>query len=165
MKKNSGFSLVELMVVIGLVSLLSVAISSMVLTTIAQITRVRNQIRVRQSGDYALGQIQTMLRNSRTIISCDSVANSITIINPDGGTTLFLSEDLGDHVAIASNSGQYLTASDTTVGDTFDLECLPTDDNVNLVKISFTLNRAILSDKAKENANIRYETSIELRNN
>lgn len=161
---KAGFSLVELTIVVGLVALLAVAISSIVLVTIIQTTRVRNQIRTRQVGDYTIGQLQTMIRNAREVVACDSTANALEIGNPDGDTTLFIEETVGLATAIASNSGQYLTTQDTTTNSTFDLECLPSDTTPNLVKVSFDLQKIDGGERATENPAIHYETSVEIRN-
>ena len=161
---KKGYSLIELTIVVGLVALLAVGISSIVLSSIIQASRIRNQIKSRQAGDYALGQIQTLIRNAREISSCDSSNNTLSIINLDGRSTTFLLESVSGNTSIASNSGYYLTPTDVTVTN-FDVSCSPNDITPNVVKLSFDLKRNLLSPKSKENPLIHYETSITLRNN
>lgn len=164
MTYKKGYSLVELTIVVGLVSLLALAISSVVLISVTQSTRVRNQILARQAGDYALTQIQTMVRSARAVITCNSIDDSITILNPDGGLTTFAAEITATSVQIASNSGSYLTPEELTTNSSFDIECLPSDTDVRLVNLSFTLDKTQDTGRELETPPVQFETSIELRN-
>lgn len=159
MVKKAGFSLIELTVVIGLLSLLILAISSSMLMTIISSNRIRNVAKVKQAGNYALGQMQGMIRSAKTITSCDSINNNITILNFDGGTTNFLVE--GNR--IASNSGIYITP-DTMTTNAYVLTCAPSDTDPTLVNVSFNLMDASVTKKAHENPTLHFETSISLRN-
>lgn len=160
-----GYSLIELTIVVGLVALLSVGIASVVLSSIVQSSRIRNQIKSRQAGEYTIGQMQQMIRNARTIASCDSAANNLTIVNLDGDTTTFLAETTGTSTRIASNSGFFLTPEDVTAGSSFNIACSPDDTNPTLVKISFDLKRNLDTPRETENPPVHFETSVSLRNN
>lgn len=160
-----GYSLIELTIVVGLVAILAVAISSIVLVSVIQSTRIRNQIRTRQTGDYALTQMQTMIRNARAVSNCDSVNDSISLVNADGDSTTFATELVGASTHIASNSGTYLTPDDVTVADSFNLDCSPSDTEVELVSISFDLSPTASSGRSLEAPPIHYATSVELKNN
>lgn len=162
---KQGYSLVELTIVVGLVAILAVAISSIVLMSVAQSTRIRTQIRTRQAGDYAMTQIQTMVRNARTITSCDSAGDTVTILNPDGRTTTFAAELGGDTTHIASNSATYLTPEDVTVGNSLSIECEPDDTDPKLISISFDLDKTDDTGRDLETPPIHFETAIEVRNN
>ncbi len=121
-KPKKGYSLIELTIVVGLLSILSITISAIVLTTISSSSRIRNKVRVRQIGDYAVGQIETMIRNAREVLSCDSNNNLLILSNNDSNQTQIYLE--GDQ--IASNSGVALTPDDITITN-YDLTCLPSD--------------------------------------
>lgn len=159
---RSGFSLIELTVVIGLLSLLTLAISTIMLTSILSSNRVRNVTKVKQAGNYALDQMQGLLRNAKSVPLCDSQNASISLTSPDGGTTLLASESDGTYTRIASGSGIYLTPADTQV-TSFSLVCEPSDADPSLVKFSFDL-RSTLSTKTTENPLLHFETSVNLRN-
>lgn len=165
MSYKSGYSLVELTIVVGLVAMLALAISSVVLISVTQSTRVRNQILTRQAGDYAVTQIQTMIRNARSVTACNSLGNTITILNPDGGSTNFYAQISADSVQIASNSGSALTPPELTVNSSFNIDCSPSDTDVRLVNLSFDLDRTQETGRDLETPPLHYETSIELRNN
>ncbi len=157
-----GFSIIELTVVIGLMSLLTLAISTIMLTSVVSSNRVRTTTKVKQAGNYVIDQLQGLLRNAKGIPLCDSSSASITLTNPDGGTTVIASESDGTSTRIASNSGIYLTPSDTQTSS-FNLVCEPTDSYPSLVKFSFDL-QSTLTTKATENPLLHFETSVNLRN-
>lgn len=153
-----GFSLIELIVVIGLLALLMLAISSTMLMSIVSSNRIKTTTQVKQAGNYAIGQIQTMLRNAKSIKICNSSSNTITIVNPGGGETQILLSSS----RIASNSGTYLTPENTATS-LFSLNCDPSDSEPALVKISFDLANT-LTPVSIQNPSLHFETSINLRN-
>ncbi len=163
MVKKIGFSLIELIVVIGLLSLLTLAISSIMLTSVMTSNRIRTTTKVKQSGNYAIGQLQGMIRNAKIVTGCDGANNSITIVNPDGGTTILLAEIDDDGVnRIASNSGTYLTPSSISTSS-WSLTCEPSDTEPTLVKLSFDLQDTQVS-RNTQNPLLHFETSANLRN-
>jgi type II secretory pathway pseudopilin PulG len=163
MEMKKGTSLIELVVVIGLISLLALAMSAIMLTTIVSSNRVRRLTQIKQAGDIALTQIQTLLRNSRSIETCDSTLNQITTVNPDGNTTeIFLQTDASSD-RIASNSGIYITPDHLTVNN-FDITCEPDELNPVLFTISFDLTHTNTSGNDQENSTLHFETSTGIRN-
>lgn len=158
MEMKKGTSIIELVVVIGLISLLALAMSAIMLTTIVSSNRVRRLTQIKQAGDYALGQIQTLIRNARSIESCDPDTDTLTTINPDGGLT----EISLTNARIASNSGIYLT-QDTLTASAFSITCEPITEPV-LFQISFDLSQGSDSGNARENATLHFETTTTLRN-
>lgn len=158
MELKKGTSLIELIVVIGLVSLLALALSAIMLTTITSNNRVRRLTQLKQVGGSALNQIQTLIRNAQYIESCDNDNSLLTTINPDGHST-----DLAlESGRIASNSGTYLTPPTLTVTD-FTLTCDdPTEPK--LIYTRFTLTHAIDTGSDRENTSYTFETTTSLRN-
>lgn len=157
-----GFSLIELIVVIGLLSLLMLAISSTMLMTIVSSNRIRTSAKVKQAGNYAIGQMQSLLRSAKTVISCTS-PESIVFINYDGGQTELLAQaDANNLTRIASNSGTYLTPDNLSTTN-FSLTCEPSDADPSLVKISFDLEDTVAT-RELENPLLHFETSVSLRN-
>lgn len=157
-----AFSLIELTVVIGLISLLTLAISASLLANLMASNRLRNTTTIKQAGNYVLDQFQTLLRNAKTIDSCDSSVNTISITNLDGYTTSLTTEPIGTNTAIASNSGVLLTPSSLNVSN-FSLTCYPTNTAPQLVSISFDLaNPSIVH--SRESRTLHFETSVNLRN-
>lgn len=175
MVTKKGFSLIELTVVIGLLGLLILAISSTLLMSIISSNRIRTITRIKQAGNYATGQIQSMLRSAKSISSCVSTLNSdtpsITVINRDGGETLIINElidELNTNIRyqIASKSGSisntYLTPTDVSVS-AFSLICEPNDIKPTLIHLAFDL-QDVISSETTTNPTLHFETSINLRN-
>lgn len=163
MALKQGFSLIELIVVIGLLSLLMLAISSTMLMSIISSNRIRTTSTVKNAGNFALTQLQGMIRNSKSIITCDSDNSTISYVNPDGGTTSIMAETVDSFGKIASNSGVYITPGNVSV-TSFSLSCEPDDSNPSLVKISFDMQDVISTKRPTENPILHFETSVNIRN-
>lgn len=164
MAVKRGFSIIELTVVIGLISLLALAMSAIMLSTIVSSNRIRRNTKIKQAGDYAAGQLQSLIRNSRGIISCDSNLGTSITENPDGGTTeILLERDTSGVDRIASGSGVYLTPADLKITN-YSLTCSPDDSAPKLVNISFDLASLVTSTKAIENSTLHFQVTAELRN-
>lgn len=156
MELKRGFSLIELTVVIGLLSLLTLAITSALLMSVVSSNRIRTVTRVKQAGNYALDQIQGLVRNSKKVVLC--VPNtSVAFINPDGGTTTISST-----TQIASNSGVFLTPSNLTVSN-FALSCTPNNTAPALISVAFDLHNPE-NTSLRESPTLHFETAINLRN-
>jgi prepilin-type N-terminal cleavage/methylation domain-containing protein len=174
MEMKRGFSLVELIIVMALISLLALAMSSVMLTTIANSNRVRTLTKIKQAGDYTINQFQSLVRNARTISVCDSTNQLITLESPDGAsTTIQLANDNSVSPSvdrIASNSALYLTPQDLKV-TSYTLSCQPGDmpaaygqPETSLVKLSFDLQSSAANLRTQENPTLHFETAAELRN-
>ena len=160
MVKKTGFSLIELTVVIGLLTLLMLAISGVMLMSIISSNRIRSATKTKQAGSYVINQMQTMIRNARSIESC-TAPSTMVINNIDGKSTTFLPESNGSYTRIASNSGTYLTP-DYIDAQNLSITCSPAT-NPNLVELSFDL-QSTRAARATENPLLHFETSITLRN-
>jgi prepilin-type N-terminal cleavage/methylation domain-containing protein len=165
MVKKSGFSLMELTIVIGLISLLILAISSTMLMSVVTSNRIRTATKTKQAGNYAIEQIQSFVRNAKSVKICDSANNTLTLINQDGGTTQYFL----DSGRIASGPGEYLTPATTTT-TLFNLDCAPSDtnatsnaDSTTLINLSFSLQDT-LTTTSLQNPVLDFNTSINIRN-
>ena len=158
-----GFSIIELIIVVGLIAILMLAISSSMLMSIISSTRIRTATKTKQAGNYALDQIQTLIRNSKDIVGCNS--DVITVINQDGTDSII------SLVGSRLSAGQdvFLTPVGTTTTTTSLFTCLPSDtteaaeNKTNLIKVSFNLQDSI-SSRPTDNPLLHFETSINLRN-
>lgn len=156
---KQGFSLIELIVVVGLTSLLLLSISSMLLLTMTSVERSRISTNTKQVGNDALDSISQKIRNAKSITLCDSTNNVVTLTNLNGNTTSLF---LDTNARIASNSGSYLT-SENTQTDNFIIDCLPSSADPTLIKISFDL-KSTSQTRSSSNPSLHFETSIALRN-
>lgn len=160
---KKGFSIIELIIVVGLLAILMLAISSSMLMSVISSNRIRTATKTKQAGNYALDQIQGLIRNSKDISVCNQ--DSVTVTNQDGTTaTIEL-----DGTRLISNLDVFLTPEGTTTSTSALFTCLPTDtdatteNKTNLIKISFDM-RDSADSRATENPTLHFETSINLRN-
>jgi type II secretory pathway pseudopilin PulG len=155
---TKGFSLVELIVIVGLTSILAIVITSVSMANLLSSARVRNLVKARQAGDTAINQLQTNIRNARTIISCDSTSETLNIENTDGTTTTYSLQS--GHIATNDDA---LTPTDQTV-TLFDITCSPDDITPTLVTIKFSITNSQTSARVGETPILPYETTIQIRN-
>jgi len=159
----SGYSLMELTVVVGLVSILGVGISSAVLMSIITTSRTRGLSHIRATGEYSMSQMKQLIRNSKLITTCDSVNESLTLLNQDGGSTSLGTETVDDVTYIASNSGNFLTPADINI-EALDITCSPSDTDPQLIQVQFDATLARDTLRKVEKPTIHFETSIQVRN-
>jgi len=157
-KTKSGFSLIELLVVVGLTSILGLAISAVLLTSLTNSARIRAQSKIKAAGDYTITQIQSLVRNSREVTSCNSTTNTIVLVNQDRETTTLALSG----TAIASNSAT-LTPANQTVSN-FDLNCEPSNTNPRLINLAFDLSLTSANLRLGESPSLHFATSILVRN-
>jgi hypothetical protein len=128
------------------------------LMSLVSSNRIRTITKVKQAGNYAMGQIQNMVRGAKTITTCDSDNESITLINVDGGETqIFLEAE-----RIASNSAYYLIPENLTVSN-FNVTCNPDDIEPHFVDFSYDLQDN-QTQTSVQNPTLHFATSINLRN-
>ncbi len=163
MVTKKGFSLIELIIVIGLIAMLMLAISSSLLMSIISSNRIRKATATKQAGNYALDQMQSLIRNSKDITVCNS--SSVTVTNSDGSDSIIeLKEG-----RLVINTTNYLTPSNVVVNTSALFTCYPVDTTPlsnaksNLIKIVFTLQDSEMS-RSTENPVLHFETSVNLRN-
>lgn len=87
MKNSSGFTLIEVLVVITILSI----IGGVFTLSIVSFTTSRNKSsvlsEVKQNGDYALSLMEQNIRNSAPPLSCNSPSNDRVILKSDTGST------------------------------------------------------------------------------
>lgn len=177
---QSGYTLIELIVVIGIVVILLITSASLFYTTLIGSGKTDSAEAVKQAGQYALGQMTYLLNNSVKLVPnsdgqvCegtdpsvpDSVGmSSIGVQNQDLGITTLDAQLISGMHRIASNSA-FLTPStmDVVAGPTFD--CHQADSSSPpTVQITFTLQKGVAGvDKPRDIVTIPFTTQVELRN-
>jgi prepilin-type N-terminal cleavage/methylation domain-containing protein len=160
MKKNNGFTLIEILVSLGIISFLSIFIAQSFFTTIK--TNIKAEIlkEVKQNGDYALNIISRMVQNAQAITDCS--ADKLTIINPNGESSTFELKGSASPYQIASNSSA-LTSDKVSVSN-FNISCQQIAARDTQVKIGFTLEQAGEVHTNYEKASLNFETTVSMRN-
>lgn len=167
--RQTGFTVLEVMIVLLMSSMLMLAASSVFLTMLTSRARSATDQILKSEGNYALQRMEFLIRNGISLqpnsqsIICDDdpTMTNLVVKSVDGGVTTFsLLPDLNDgsHPKIASNSGTYLTSSAVEVsqGPTFTCNEDVTTGS-RFVTIDFTLS--------KNNRSQRFSTSVNMRNN
>lgn len=179
-----GFTLIEMIVVIGVIGLALPVLFAIFFTILAQQVKIYRLSIVKREGDYVLNVIENIVRNN--VRSLHSIPP--TISNPDNNkvcvtagssynypylqdkTTLgtwsrFLLQ--GDKIASESsvppNASRYLTTDKIKV-TSFVLTCEGKGPYTSpVVNISFTLQYRTNSNRQEDIATLNYQTKVKLR--
>lgn len=176
MKNNSaGFSLLETLIVATLSVMVIMAATSLFLMTMISSSKTNNISVVKSDGDYAIGQMEFLLRNAVTLLPndesdpsspvCQNGMSQIRFRSIDGGeTTLFTETDNGSD-KIASNSGIYLTSDSTILVDPPVFNCTQSPDRgVSTVEVNFTLGKGVEGqDRESELVEQEFRSTVTLR--
>lgn len=171
MKKN-GFTLIEIIVVIGILGIILLMGSNLFFSILRSSTKTRILQLVKQNGDYAISVMGRMIRNARSVSGNGS---SITILNPDGKTTTFNCCGASPNFLIASESGGLscenarLTSSEVKVNNCSIFTVTSGEPGVRpaVVKINFNLSQvsqAEVTPRPEEQASVSFQTTVSLRN-
>lgn len=170
--KPNGYTLIELIVVIGIVVLLLITATGLFYTTLIGGGKTASVEAVKQAGQYALNQMSYLIYNSRKLVennealTCAAGMVSIGIQNQDLQTTIFSAESVSGNVRLASNSGNFLTPDNMTIsaGPTFNCTQVGTGAPPT-IEISFTLQKGIVGvDQSRDIVSIPFSTQVTLRN-
>lgn len=166
MKRSSGFTLIEVLVVFSILAIIFVVASNMFFSILRGTTKTKTMQLVKQNGDYTISLMGRMIRNARSIGTYTST--SLPIVNPDGGTTTFSCSDVDSdgNNEIASNSAS-LISSDVKVvscNNVFTVTEGEPDIRPDTVAIEFDLSQVAVSSRPEEQALVKFKTTISLRN-
>lgn len=170
MKRNrlfahrQGFTLVELMVVVGITITVGVMVANIFAINLRTTAKNRALTEVKQSGDYALSIMERMIRNSEAV-DCPA-GDRLELSNFDGGTTAFFID--ADRIASESAySGLntitgYLTSDELTATDLVFVWTERTG-KPDIVDISFDLAKTGTALGQEFSAAIPFRTTVSTR--
>ena len=166
-KKQKGFTIIEIVVVVGILGVIAAIGTNMFFTVIRGSNKSKNLTTVKQNGEYALSVMERMIRNSSTIITnsdgdiCESGMVKIKIMDSDKQETEF--EFVDDY--IASNSSRMTSDQVKVTSGVFNCDNSTGDFNPKTIVIDFTLDQNISpTSRVEEEASINFKTTIETRN-
>ena len=163
MKNRKGYTLIEMVVVAGIMGIIGVVSVGLFLSTMLGGGKSTALNDVRSNGDYAITQMERMIRSARYIVSgtCETGMTSLRIKNPDGNTTEFSSIE----GYIASNSG-ILTSDDIFLATDGPLifDCVSSDSkSPEVISIRFTLQKGDPDFPNRDYARADFSTSVQIR--
>lgn len=159
MKKKTGFSLIEILIVIFIFSIIGTLSVSAVLMTMKGSKKSDSQVRVRENINYAFSVIERQVRNSESV-TCTASTTVLDYISSDGISSSFSCVDSGADKFIASDSSR-LTSEDVLVSDC-SITCSKTENNPAVIKVR--VNAEDKNSNGSEKGSVTAETEIITRN-
>ena len=170
-RRTAGFTLIELLIVTTLSIMLMLGAAALFTTFLIGNNRTDSNRIIKAEGEYALGQMEFLLRNAVELVpnsfneTCTTGMTEISFKSIDDGTTTLLNEEDQNGVArIASNSANFITSESVELvsGPTFD--CVESPDKIQqYITISFTLQRAAVSFSEDVDVQQTFTTGVNLR--
>lgn len=177
--RESGFTLLELLVSIVIISIVSVLIVQTFFTTVKTNTKAEALRDTKQHGDYALEVITRMIRNARSIESACSeggtVLGSLVLRSRDNYVSTLTCSATEGITRVASVSAEtevveYLTGTNVTLGSTdcgasnLTFTCNSYRGVPASVDVSFSLYQQAPEAEAALRSRTDFNTTITLRN-
>lgn len=142
-KKNTGFTLIELMLYIGIVSIFIVIVFQFVFMFIDARTKNQTISEVENQGAQALNQITQIIRNSQDINSpakgSSATSLSLDVLDPAKDPTII--ELVSGILRIKEGSGDYINlTNDYITVSNLSFQNVSKNKNKGIIKINFTIN-------------------------
>lgn len=187
-KRNHGFTLIETIIVIGIISFILPIIFSIIFSITRQQAKVYILSTVKREGDNALNIIENAIRNNTISIHSDvpqpinkvCTGNSLQypLTGTSNGSDFYFSDKYGQYfrfrllnneIASSSsiiNASVDLTSDANTRITDFDINCKQTSTYTPpIVDIHFKIEqKQTSSTRAEDIASLDYSTKIKLRN-
>ncbi len=158
-QRQSGFTLIEMIVVVSILGLIAVITSGFLLVSLTATSKAEVVKEVRQNGNYALSVMEGMILNSRGV-GCSS-PDRISVTDANGNLTTFRCQD--NKISSVSAQTVYLTSPNVTVSNC-QFTC---GDNPGLpikVHLKFTVQKGGGDARPAEKASLDFETEVMPRN-
>ena len=168
--RNKGFTLIEMLVVVGILGIIAVVASNVFFTTLRSSSKTKALTTVKQNGDYALSVMERLIRDSQEVMTnsagqyCVAVMKKIKVKRLDGTEVEFTCEDEGTtNGRMASNSAR-LTSSEVKV-DSCSFDCESKGQFYpQTITINFTLSQNVVTSRPEEQASVNFTTTVSVRN-
>jgi len=178
-KSSLGFTLIELVAVLGIFTTIGLFITSIIITTLRNTNKTNAVAAVQANGNYAITSMAKLIRSARSLDTSDTcgttasptTSNSFAIIGADGNATTFsCTTDAQSRPVIASN-GAALTDSTSTKWTSCQFTCGRNSvSDYPVIGINFTLqyvangNSSNFADQIASSSGIPFQTSVIMRN-
>jgi prepilin-type N-terminal cleavage/methylation domain-containing protein len=166
---NRGYTLLELVVVVGVLGFLSIAAVGLFLSSIKGGGKVEVKTVVKQNGQFALNTMVQFARQSRQVVGCSPVPNTrVELLLKSGDRVTFSCEDVGTATGYLASASSALvsrmTSAEVTV-DSCSFICVADEQGLRgpRVGIDFSLSQSDPSAKVTESATVDFSTGVYLR--
>lgn len=165
-KEQRGYTLLELLTVVGLLSVIGVIVLSVIFISIRGTQKSDTSEVVRQNGEVALSQIVKNIRYARSLdapVSCipATTVSSITVTSlQDGGRTTYACSNN----TISSNSASLLNTNAVVTTDCSFVCVQSSESNAPTITIQYTLSAKGANNFTETRATIPFQTSVIMRN-
>ena len=176
MKKQAGYTLIELLAVIGILATVGVVGSGIFFTVLRSSTKVRLETRLKQKGEFAIGVMEKMIRGAWRIEDLDTgeevgdicnglTRSSIPIVSPDGLKTIFACYSDTDEIASESANPAVLVGGTELDCSEF-ITCQLGNDGIPRIVVKFSLSEGGEGGAALpyQKASIQFQTIVTPRN-
>lgn len=178
MKSKKGFTLIEVLVVVGIVSIIVPAVFGLFFAHLRAQSKVILLQEVKNNGDGALSIIEELVkRNAVSVHSATPPVTANEVCATSGSSyssTMYFLDRNGDYFNFSLSSGKIASASSimSTVNLTndkvqvtdFTLTCSRSSTYTEpLISISFTVSQANTASSPEQSASLSYQTKMKLR--
>jgi len=163
-KLKNGFTLMELMVSVGVLGILIVSATALFFSSIRGGGKVEVTTTVKQNGQVALNTIEQKMRNAKSVVSCVSTpSTSINLVDQNDQTMDFECVDVGQDTGSITIDGSSVT-SDAVALMECEFSCTQSSGGLSgpLVKVNFSLSQAG-SAAVHQVAEVDFSTSVYVR--
>lgn len=159
-KKRSGYSVLELLIVVTLVAILALTATSFLFTTLSGTGKASSLAIVKQNGDHAIGVIERAARGSLAVV-CPTAAT--LMVSTDAGNTTYAI--VASRIAATDLSGTIYLTSDRIVAENFSCSItVGTQSIPDIATVSFRLRLGNPStDEPEKVAMEQFQTRVTLR--
>ncbi|HSX39427.1 MAG TPA: prepilin-type N-terminal cleavage/methylation domain-containing protein [Candidatus Saccharimonadales bacterium] len=116
MNKQAGYTLIELLLVISLLSLAVGVSTDIILTLVRSYTKTQVTNEIEQNSNFVFLKLEKELRNAQTVSSVS--ANSISFQDSTGATITYAIVSAGSGILTIQRNGSTLTNTDSVNGVT-----------------------------------------------
>jgi len=154
-----GFTLIEVVVAIGIFAVLMVGTSLLLVSTLRGAKKAAAQIAVRSEGAWAMDLMSSTLRFSQRVTSC-TTGTGISVQLGDGSNVTFACQGSSPDYYLASGSGR-LTSTNVALVSCANVFVCP---DTKTIKIQFGLLKAGTNLQIENTSQINFDSEIRLRN-